>query len=81
MFRAIWRGWFGNAPRAGERYQFDEESNPFKDPWFVDVLEVRDGWVRYNYTGSEYSKNQSMKVGAFRFCFKIAPPSTGRHGD
>lgn len=68
--RMIGRALFGKMPRPGEVYIFDDEPNPFKrDAFRVEVLEVKEGWVRYKHVGSTLWTNESMKADSFRFCY------------
>lgn len=70
MIKAFLRAWFGQTPKPGERYVFDDE-NPFKErEVFVD--EVRGGWVRYKSQFLSGWVADDLPLSSFRFCYRPA---------
>lgn len=61
-----------STPKPGEVFTFKDDSDcPFERPIFkVEVLEVREGWVRYKFLGSSMFQNEVMKLSSFRHCYK-----------
>lgn len=73
------------APVPGQIRQFDrnyEKTNPFKSkPHSVEVLEVKDGWVRFRHLDSTMWQNESLKIKTFCFCYPhITNQSAGSSG-
>ncbi len=71
----ILRGFFGKVPVAGEIYELsNNDKSPFDNdpPHKVEVIAVKMGWVNYRWLDSIMWQNESMKVGSFRFCYRLA---------
>jgi len=57
-------------PKAGEIYRVDEEDDPFGDKYKKRrVLEVKDGWVRYEWVGSSMWKDERKSRACFHGCY------------
>jgi len=60
---------------TGQKYIFRDHvnsKNPFKHeekPLIVEILDVRNGWIRYKHVGSTIRQDESMEISAFNFCF------------
>ena len=74
MLKAFMRSFFGKSPQVGDVMTFDDFSSdcPFDRPsaYKVEVLEVKNGWVRYRFKDSTFYQNEVMKLSNFRFCYK-----------
>ena len=79
---AILAAMFKSLPKQGEIYLFrDFYGDPFetwedgvinvtKQRGLVEVLEVKQGWVRYKHIGSSIFKDGRLKRSSFHFCYK-----------
>jgi hypothetical protein len=63
-------GTFKRKPQPGEVWSFLESGDPWDGGFTVKVLEVREGWVRYDM-GGPFSDSR-MKMSSFLYCY--APP-------
>lgn len=61
-------------PVAGSVYDFIIEQDPFgiKKTHQVEVLEVKDGWVRYSFKDSLLWKNETMTTETFLRLYRIS---------
>jgi hypothetical protein len=73
MLKALWRSWFGPRVMPGQKWTFDdsdEKDNPFRRASFcIKVIDVKGRWVLYHF---EYGSNRSLRIGIFRFCYKLS---------
>jgi hypothetical protein len=74
-FKALLRAIFYRAPIVGKVYVFDNwdaNVDPFKSDVIpnVEVLEVKNDFVKYKMLECKYFTTDSMKVNAFWFCYK-----------
>lgn len=61
---------------VGQKYILDgKEQNPFRpEDYVVEVLERKQGWVRYRFTtGGEFFQNESMKEDKFMSLYSPLP--------
>lgn len=74
MLKQFWRALFKKPPvTPGMVMTFDDGKTdcPFERPVFkVEVLDVKDGWVRYRHVDTTFFQNEVMKLDSFRFCYK-----------
>lgn len=58
---------------AGQVFEFKlNTSNPFAPPPHkVEVIAVKDGWVKYRFCDAMPGQNSSIKIGTFRYCYKL----------
>ena len=66
---------FGSDPKPGEIWDFNRQ--PEQDPWGgkkekyqAVIIDVKDGWVRYGFVGSEFYNDERMKLSIFKFCYR-----------
>ena len=71
--------WFTRRkPKIGERWEF-KDNDRRGDPWgcqgrrTVDILDVKDGWVRFSM--GDFYNDERLKMGSFLFCYR--PPASG----
>lgn len=60
-------------PIPGEHYMlFENESNPFrnKNGPMVEIIDIKNGWVKYRFFGISLFQNESMKIDIFHSCYK-----------
>jgi hypothetical protein len=69
MFKSIIRALFYKLPKVGDIYIFDGDKNPFKKRIEVNVLEVKDGYVRYKYKNNMFSDNMSLEGSSFNYSY------------
>lgn len=62
---------FYKPPKVGDIYKFDGGGDPFYGGKYKKrrVLEVKDGWVRYEWIGSDLWKDERKSCGAFHACY------------
>ena len=69
---AIFRAMFSRLPKIGDIYEFDEGG---KDPWGenphrVRVLDVRRGWIRFEFCGDSMWKDERLSRSCFHFAYR-----------
>lgn len=66
-------------PKPGEVWMYKQKKT--RDPWGcesghkVEVLDVREGWVRYKFAGSTLWTDEHQKMKSFVYCYAPTAPS------
>lgn len=69
LLQRLWRTLFGPKVCPGQKWEFDPK-NPFGDTWVVEVLEVRDSYVRYRSVNGRLIGSGTDRIDDFRYCYK-----------
>lgn len=69
-------------PEPGQWWFLNDEEGPFSRPRFiVKIVEVRDGWVRYDRGGSSILRFDHKKIDSFKWLYKMVEPFAATYPD
>lgn len=60
-------------PVAGEIWEFPVNANPFNNDWDIDILEVKNGWVKYSFgvsRGLGFRMEHVLKINTFIWFYR-----------
>lgn len=63
------RAMFKPLPSAGDVFTLDSD-DPFGNNTTVEVIETKNGWVRYKFCSSYIFLDERMEKSSFNYCYK-----------